>query len=246
LTWWRTAAIEGLRALKAPSRVTVYADSAYLANGMEQRWYDKWRVNGWRNSQRQPVANQELWEELADLADNRGHQVRFEKVNGHADRTKGHVSSEHERLNQNTPNGREAVKRFALPPFVDGSCRREPDFESEFPSISGLCRKAKFAPRLHVGDTAIYVTTKGGWGRRLVAVLRVRERFDSHAEAAEWYRELGLALPGNPLYRELHDPPQVSDNMLIEALDRVPGTQNPPQVTEEQALRLLELVGVAL
>jgi ribonuclease HI len=95
-----TAAIEGLKALKTPSSVTVYADSAYLVNGMKQRWYDKWRQNGWRNSQRQPVANQELWEELADLADSSGHQVRFEKVGGHADRVKGHVSNEHERYNQ--------------------------------------------------------------------------------------------------------------------------------------------------
>jgi ribonuclease HI len=95
-----TAAIEGLKALKMPSRVTVYADSAYLVNGMKQRWYDKWRKNGWRNSRRQPVANQELWEELADLADNRRHQVTFEKVGGHADRVKGHVSTEHERYNQ--------------------------------------------------------------------------------------------------------------------------------------------------
>jgi ribonuclease HI len=95
-----TAAIEGLKVLKTPSRVTVYADSAYVVNGMKQRWYDKWRKNGWRNSQRQPVSNQALWEELADLADNRGHEVRFEKVNGHANRTKGHISSEHERFNQ--------------------------------------------------------------------------------------------------------------------------------------------------
>jgi hypothetical protein len=97
----------------------------------------------------------------------------------------------------NTSAGRAAVHRFELAPYIDGSCRREPDFESEFPSISGLCRKDKFAPRLHVGDTTIYVTTKGGWGRRLVAVLRVRERFESHDEAAAWYRELGLPLPSN-------------------------------------------------
>jgi len=26
------------------------------------------------------------------------------------------------------------------PPFADGSCRREPDLESKFPSITALCR----------------------------------------------------------------------------------------------------------
>jgi hypothetical protein len=99
--------------------------------------------------------------------------------------------------------GRVAAERFGLPPFIDGSCRREPDFESEFPSISALCRDKNFAPRLQIGDTAVYLTTKGRWGRhpeshwRLVGVLRVKERFETHAAAAEWYREQDLPLPSN-------------------------------------------------
>jgi ribonuclease HI len=95
-----TAAIEGLKALRKPSQVTLYADSAYLVHGMRDRWYLNWRRNGWKNSKSQPVANQELWEELVDLVESHGHKVTFEKVRGHADRTRGHVSSEHERFNQ--------------------------------------------------------------------------------------------------------------------------------------------------
>jgi hypothetical protein len=93
--------------------------------------------------------------------------------------------------------------RFRLPPFIDGSCRREPDFESAFPSISALCRGANFAPRLQRNDTAVYITTKGRWlgypepHWRLVAVLRARERFESHEDAARWYRDQGLPLPSN-------------------------------------------------
>jgi hypothetical protein len=34
--------------------------------------------------------------------------------------------------------------------------------------------------------------------------------------------------------------------MLIDAFGRKPGTQNPPAIREEQAMRLLELAGVAL
>jgi hypothetical protein len=101
------------------------------------------------------------------------------------------------------PAGRRAAVAFGLPPFIDGSCRREPDFQSAYPSITGLCRKNKLTPRLHVGDHVIYVTTKGRWGgidephRRLVAVLRVRERFADHPHAAQWYSELKLPLPSN-------------------------------------------------
>ena len=34
-----------------------------------------------------------------------------------------------------TDIGLRAVNDFDCPPFIDASCRREPDFESEFPSI---------------------------------------------------------------------------------------------------------------
>jgi ribonuclease HI len=94
------AAIQGLRAVPEPRRVTLYADSAYLVNGMTQRWYLKWRRNGWINSKKEPVANRELWEALVDLVENHGHEITFAKVKGHAERTKGHVASEHERFNQ--------------------------------------------------------------------------------------------------------------------------------------------------
>jgi hypothetical protein len=75
--------------------------------------------------------------------------------------------------------GRRAVQRYGLPPFIDGSCRREPDFESRYPSISATCRAGHFAPRLTVGDRIAYLTVKGRWlncaepHRRLIAVLRV-------------------------------------------------------------------------
>ena len=99
--------------------------------------------------------------------------------------------------------GRLAVEQFGLPPFLDGSCRREPDFESAFPSISALCRGRLFAPRLQVGDTIIYLAVKAqypGWKervRRLVAVLCVEEHFATHSDAADWYRARGLPLPSN-------------------------------------------------
>lgn len=56
--------------------------------------------------------------------------------------------------------GRVAAEQFHLPPFLDGSCRREPDLESAFPSISALCRGRNFAPRLRVGDLAAYLAAK--------------------------------------------------------------------------------------
>jgi hypothetical protein len=100
-------------------------------------------------------------------------------------------------------SGRQAIQQHSLLPFIDGSCRREPDLESPFPSITATCRAGHFAPRLRVGDRAAYLTVRGRYpgdtetGWRLVAVLRVVQRFASHTEAAEWYKGQNLSLPSN-------------------------------------------------
>ena len=103
--------------------------------------------------------------------------------------------------------GKSAICRFGIPPFVDYSCRREPDFESRFTSITALCRGSNFAPRLNESDIVIYMTVKGkyagfdGSHRRLTAILKVIKRFESHQLAAEWYQDSGLDLPGNCMVR---------------------------------------------
>lgn len=83
-----TAAIAGLRALKEPCRVVLYSDSAYLVNAFRQNWLASWQRNGWRTSKKEPVENQDLWQEL--LALTRTHQVEWAKVKGHA----GHALNE--------------------------------------------------------------------------------------------------------------------------------------------------------
>jgi ribonuclease HI len=77
------AAIEAIRALKSPCEVKLYSDSAYLVNAFRQNWLGNWQRNGWVNSRKDPVENQDLWREL--LAVVRGHRVEWNKVKGHAD-----------------------------------------------------------------------------------------------------------------------------------------------------------------
>jgi hypothetical protein len=102
-----------------------------------------------------------------------------------------------------TSAGRAASEKRDIPPFVDGSIRREPDLEHECPAISCLCRAGKFAPRLRVGDIVGYMTCMGRWGgfrerhRRLTAVLEAAVVLPSHPEAACWYRDHGQPLPSN-------------------------------------------------
>ncbi|HLG96706.1 MAG TPA: ribonuclease HI [Bryobacteraceae bacterium] len=82
-----TAAIEGLRALKRPCAVRVFTDSEYLLRGMTQ-FLERWQANGWRSSSGNGVANQDLWEELAELASY--HRVTWIHVGGHS----GHSNQE--------------------------------------------------------------------------------------------------------------------------------------------------------
>lgn len=75
--------IEALERLKGTGvDVEVYSDSAYVVNGMQQKWYERWERNGWLNYHKKPVENRDLWERL--LAVVRKHNVVFVKVSGHS------------------------------------------------------------------------------------------------------------------------------------------------------------------
>ena len=76
------AAIAGLSALKRPCRVTVFSDSRYVVDAIEQDWARRWRAKGWRRSAKEKAANHDLWTEHLDLCDQ--HEVNFHWIRGHA------------------------------------------------------------------------------------------------------------------------------------------------------------------
>ncbi|MBI4339295.1 MAG: ribonuclease HI [Chloroflexi bacterium] len=76
------AAIAGLEALTQPCYVTVYSDSQYLVNAIEEGWAEKWRANGWMRTRNQRALNPDLWERLLKLCE--FHSVGFQWVPGHA------------------------------------------------------------------------------------------------------------------------------------------------------------------
>lgn len=81
------AAIAGLEALKRPCEVVLTTDSRYVQQGIEQ-WVAKWRANGWRTADKQPVKNQDLWQRLAVACAK--HRIRWAWVKGHS----GHPENE--------------------------------------------------------------------------------------------------------------------------------------------------------
>ncbi|MDZ7806384.1 MAG: ribonuclease HI [Gracilimonas sp.] len=76
------AVIEALKALKKPCLVKIHSDSALIINAFEQGWIKNWQKRGWRKSNKKPVENKELWQEM--LKAMKPHQVVWVKVKGHA------------------------------------------------------------------------------------------------------------------------------------------------------------------
>lgn len=81
------AVIEGLSALHKPTLVELTSDSKYVLDGLKT-WLDGWIKRGWRTAAKEPVKNQDLWEEL-DLLRKR-HTINFHWIKGHA----GHPENE--------------------------------------------------------------------------------------------------------------------------------------------------------
>ena len=71
-----------LEALKRPCQVTLISDSQYLVNAFNQNWIAGWLKRGWKNANKQPVKNVDLWKRL--LAAKEPHDVQFVWVKGHA------------------------------------------------------------------------------------------------------------------------------------------------------------------
>ena len=81
------AAIEGLRALKRPTRVAIHTDSTYVKDGIT-KWIVNWKRNGWKTAAKKRVRNVDLWQALDDVLI--GHDVEWHWVKGHA----GHPENE--------------------------------------------------------------------------------------------------------------------------------------------------------
>jgi hypothetical protein len=213
--------------------------------------------------------------------------------------------------------GREAISEYQLPPYIDASFRREPDFECKYPSISALCHGGNFAPHRCVDDVVIYMTKQGKYPDapvkekhwRLTAILKVSKRFNSHQEAAIWYHEhqgklpTNCVIPGNPpaplaqserrlhltpppqpippryarhqlpmldndlgawdksyeeraakwgvflactaCFKELHSPPFILREQMLDIFGKIPGTRSCCRVSKEEFKKLCSYCGIS-
>ncbi len=77
------AVLDALRTFAGERRpIEVVSDSTYVVNCFRDGWWVKWERNGWRNSKRQAVANDDLWRPLVELV--KSTDVSFRWVKGHS------------------------------------------------------------------------------------------------------------------------------------------------------------------
>ncbi|MCM1162226.1 MAG: ribonuclease HI [Roseburia sp.] len=81
-------AIVGLEALTKPCDILLISDSKYVTDAFNQNWIKGWLKNNWKNSQKKPVKNVDLWKRLLKAME--PHQVVFQWIKGHA----GHKENE--------------------------------------------------------------------------------------------------------------------------------------------------------
>ena len=108
-----SAACVALETIDEGYVVTVYSDSSYLVNCMRRGWYKKWRVNGWLNHRKEPVANRDLWERLME-ATQRHQEVRWRKIKGHS-KTGGPHKSGNDRADELAVVAKREARRPSAP-----------------------------------------------------------------------------------------------------------------------------------
>jgi ribonuclease HI len=74
------AVLEALRSLDGD--LTIVSDSTYVVKCFHDRWWVRWKANGWKNANKKPLVNVDLWEPLIELV--LARSARFRWVKGHS------------------------------------------------------------------------------------------------------------------------------------------------------------------
>ena len=75
------APIKALQEIKKNQQIEIYTDSQYVRLGITD-WINKWIINNWQTSKKEPVKNKDLWIELYELT--KSFEVKWIWVKAHA------------------------------------------------------------------------------------------------------------------------------------------------------------------
>ena len=60
---------QALNTLDGP--VEVHCDSSYVVNCFKEQWWESWIRRGWRNSDKKPITNRDLWAQIIEQTQTR-------------------------------------------------------------------------------------------------------------------------------------------------------------------------------
>ena len=81
------AVIMALQTVNIKNEITVFTDSTYVQKGINE-WINKWKINGWKASNKKEVKNKDLWVQLDSLVTKL--QINWIWIKGHS----GHPGNE--------------------------------------------------------------------------------------------------------------------------------------------------------
>ena len=85
------APIMALKKIKINSEVIIYTDSTYVKNGITE-WIKKWEKNGWKNANKKPVKNKDLWVKLDNLC--KDNRIIWKWIKGHSNNKFNNLADE--------------------------------------------------------------------------------------------------------------------------------------------------------
>lgn len=138
-----TAAIMALQSLEEAYQIEFHTDSQYLKNGITQ-WMAGWVRNGWLTANKQPVQNQDLWEELHEALQD--HDLKWHWVKGHA------TSKYNNRVDELATAARERREAPAM----------------TMPEVKVIATTTDTDAQLYVYSNMDYDSKVGGWGVSVV------------------------------------------------------------------------------
>lgn len=86
-----TAVIKALKQLKKRCKVEITTDSKYVQQGITS-WIEQWKKNNWKTSNKKPVKNLDLWQQLDTIANQ--HEIIWHWVKGHSNHKENELADQ--------------------------------------------------------------------------------------------------------------------------------------------------------
>lgn len=66
---------DALSRFRCGCEIVLHTECGYVAAAINRGWPEKWRDSGWRNQRGKPVANEILWSQILQAAEENGHKL---------------------------------------------------------------------------------------------------------------------------------------------------------------------------